>query len=181
MAITTIPSSGTTDGTNLVALGTTTVSSSVSQIDIDFDSSYKRILIAFEGMEFTNDCNLYARAKISGSINTGTNYTSGHVKKYYNGFDTNTYGGPNQSYWYVTNNIGGVSGEAWNGQFTIDVGTTEGNPLIHIANYYNSNAGNFDANFGCLAYEEDNIVEGIRVYPSTGSIESVKYTQWGIK
>jgi hypothetical protein len=170
------------DNVGIVNLGTSTISTGVSQIDIDFDySTYKRMLIYWEGIQLVSDANMYMRAKISGSIDTGSNYTSGHVKKYYAGFDSNVYGGPNQAYWYVTDNIGADTNESWNSQMTIDLGSGTGMPTIHIACYYRSSAGNLDSNFGVLAYQNFSQIQGIRLYASTGNIDAGKYTVWGVK
>ena len=169
-------------GGGIVNLGTSTVSTGVSEIDIDFDySTYKRMLIFWEGIQTVSDCAMYMRAKVGGSIDTGSNYTSGHVKKYYSGFDSAVYGGPNQAQWYVTNDIGGASNETWNSQMTIDLGSGTGMPTVHIACYYKSGAGNYDSNFGVLAYQNFSQVQGIRLYASTGNIDAGKYTVWGVK
>lgn len=174
--------SGATAGFGIVNLGTTTVTGTPSEIDIDFDTStYKQFRIFYEGIQTTADFNMYARAKVSGSIITASNYNSATVKKYATGFDTNTYGGNNQSYWYVSNNIGGDTNENWGADMLINIGTGVGMPQVTINCAYKDAAGAFIANWGTLTYQNFSVINGFRIYPSTGNFDTGKYTVWGIK
>ena len=167
---------------NIVNLGTTTVTGTPSEIDIDFDTStYKQFRIFYEGIQATADFNMYARAKVGGSIITASNYNSATVKKYATGFDTNTYGGNNQAYWYVTNNIGGDTNENWGADILINIGSGTGMPQLTINCAYRDSGGLYIANWGTLTYQNFSIINGFRIYPSTGTFDTGKYTVWGIK
>ena len=167
---------------NIVNLGTTTVTGTPSEIDIDFDTStYKQFRIFYEGIQATADFNMYARAKVGGSIITASNYNSATVKKYATGFDTNTYGGNNQAYWYVTNNIGGDTNENWGADILINIGSGTGMPQLTINCAYRDSGGAYIANWGTLTYQSFSIINGFRIYPSTGTFDAGKYTVWGIK
>ena len=167
---------------NIVNLGTTTVTGTPSEIDIDFDTStYKQFRIFYEGIQATADFNMYARAKVGGSIITASNYNSATVKKYATGFDTNTYGGNNQAYWYVTNNIGGDTNENWGADILINIGSGTGMPQLTINCAYRDSGGVYIANWGTLTYQSFSIINGFRIYPSTGTFDTGKYTVWGIK
>ena len=170
------------DNVGIVNLGTTTVTGTPSEIDIDFDTStYKQFRIFYEGIQATADFNMFARAKVGGSIITASNYNSATVKKYASGFDTNTYGGNNQAYWYVTNNIGGDTNENWGADILINIGSGTGMPQLTINCAYRDAGGLYIANWGTLTYQNFSIINGFRIYPSTGTFDAGKYTVWGIK
>jgi len=179
----TITNSGTASGFGgIVNLGTTTVTGTPSEIDIDFDTStYKQFRIFYEGIQVTADFNMYARAKVGGSIITSNNYNSATVKKYATGFDTATYGGNNQNEWYVSNNIGGDTNENWGADMLINIGTGVGMPQITINCAYKDAAGAYIANWGTLTYQNFSVINGFRIFPSTGNFDTGKYTVWGIK
>ena len=171
-----------TPSANILNLGTTTVTGTPSEIDIDFDTStYNQFRIFFEGMQGTADFNMYARAKVGGSIITASNYSSMTVKKHSGGFDSSTYGGQNGAFWYVSHNIGGASNETWNGDLLINIGSGTGMPLITMTTGYRDNSSNHVSNFGGLMLQTFSIVNGFRLYPSTGTFDAGKYTVWGIK
>ena len=61
--------------------GTTTISSSQSQVDIDFDvTNYSNFKLMLEGWNPSADCNMYCRYKIGGSVSTASNYASLTIK-----------------------------------------------------------------------------------------------------
>jgi len=170
------------DNVGIVNLGTTTVTGTPSEIDIDFDTStYNQFRIFFEGIQGTADFNMYARAKVGGSIITSNNYNSATVKKYATGFDTNTYGGNNQNEWYVSNNIGADTYENWGADMLVNIGTGTGMPQITINCAYKDPAGAYVANWGTLTYQNFSVINGFRIFPSTGNFDTGKYTVWGIK
>jgi len=170
------------DNVGIVNLGTTTVTGTPSEIDIDFDTStYNQFRIFFEGIQGTADFNMYARAKVGGTVDTSSVYASLTVKKYATGFDSNTYGGGNQSFWYVSHNVGGDSFENWNGDLLINIGSGTGMPQITMTTSYKDNAGGYVSNFGALTYQNFSTINGFRLYPSTGNFDTGKYTVWGIK
>jgi len=170
------------DNVGIVNLGTTTVTGTPSEIDIDFDTStYNQFRIFFEGIQGTADFNMYARAKVSGSIITSNTYYSATVKKYATGFDTNTYGGSNQNEWYVSHNIGADTYENWGADMLVNIGTGTGMPQITINCAYKDSAGGYVANWGTLAYQNFSVINGFRIFPSTGNFDTGKYTVWGIK
>ncbi len=167
---------------DFVFVSTTTISSSVAQVDIDFDySTYKQIFLFVEGLQATADGNVYARFKISGSINTSSAYASNTIKKYYSGLDSSTYGGQNQSYMYVTNDLGGALYESWSAQMRILLGSGLGMPFIDLTTSYKSAGGNFDQNMGSLTYQNFNQVQGIRLYHSAGNLDTGKIHMYGVK
>jgi len=179
----TLTNAGTATGfSGIQNLGTTTVTGTPSEIDIDFDTStYNQFRIFFEGMQGTADFNMYARAKVNGSIITSSDYSSMTVKKHSGGFDSSTYGGQNGAFWYVSHNIGGASNETWNGDLLINIGSGTGMPLITMTTGYRDNSSNHVSNFGGLMLQTFSIVNGFRLYPSTGTFDAGKYTVWGIK
>ena len=167
---------------DFVFVSTTTISSAVAQVDIDFDySTYKEIFLFVEGLQATADGNVYARFKISGSINTSNVYASNTIKKYYAGLDSATYGGQNQSYMYVTNDLGGDTYESWSAQMRILLGSGVGMPFIDLCTSYKASAGNYDQNMGSLTYQNFNQVQGIRLYHSAGNLDTGKIHMYGVK
>jgi hypothetical protein len=169
-------------GGGIVNLGTSTVSGTPSEIDIDFDTStYKQFRIFYEGIQGTADFDMFARAKVSGSIISASNYNSATVKKYATGFDTATYGGNNQNYWFVSDNIGADTYENWGADMLVNIGTGTGMPQVTINCAYKDSGGAFIANWGTLTYQNFSVINGFRIYPSTGDFDTGKYTVWGIK
>ena len=177
-------------GTNLtgisqdfVNLGTTTISSAQSQVDIDFDvATYKNFKLYLEGWNPSTDCNMYCRFKISGSISSASNYSSLTIKKYGGGFDSNEYGGTNQNYGYMSHNVGGNGTyETYNAQLEIMTGSGTGMSFMHLATFYRDNGGQYVHNMGIVGWQNFNQIQGIRIYPSTGNITAGKYTLYGIK
>jgi len=179
----TITNSGTANGfSGIQNLGTTTVSGTPSEIDIDFDTStYNQFRIFYEGIQATSDFNMYARAKVGGSIITASNYNSSTLKKHSGGLDSGVYGGQNQAYWYLTHNIGGATNENWGADMLINIGSETGMPMITMTTVYQDNSGNYASVFGGLCYQSFSIINGLRIYPSTGTFDAGKYTVWGIK
>jgi len=169
-------------GGNIVNIGTTTVTGTPSEIDIDFDTStYNQFRIFYEGIQATSDFNMYARAKVGGSIITASNYNSSTLKKHSGGLDSGVYGGQNQAYWYLTHNIGGATNENWSADMLINIGSETGIPMITMTAVYQDNSGNYASVFGGLCYQSFSIINGLRIYPSTGTFDAGKYTVWGIK
>ena len=167
---------------NIVNLGTTTVTGTPSEIDIDLDTStYKQFRIFYEGIQGTADFNMYGRAKVGGTIITASNYTSATVKKYATGFDTATYGGANQAYFYLSHNVGADANETWGADILINVGSETGMPQVTMTTSYRDSGGAYVSNFGALIYQSFSIINGFRIYPSTGTFDAGKYTVWGIK
>lgn len=167
---------------DFVFISTTTISTSVAQVDIDYDySTYKQIFHFIEGIQATTDGNIYARFKVAGSINTSAVYSSNTVKKYYNGFDSATYGGNNQTYMYLTNNVGGDTYESWSAQLRINLGSGTGMPMVDITAFYKTASGNYDANFGAVGYQNFNQIQGIRLFHSAGNLDTGKIHTYGVK
>ena len=182
----TFPANATCSGTatgfsDFVKISTTTVSSAVAQVDFDIDAAtYTQALIFIEGMQLESDSNLYARFKVGGTIQTGSNYMAESVKKYAGGFDSGQYGGANQSYMYLTNNIGGDTNESFSGQFRLNLGSGTGMPMLTINSMYKDNASGFAVNFGSAGLQNFNTVNGIRFY-SGANIDAGKFTLYGMK
>ena len=162
--------------------GTTTISSASSEIDIDFDvTNYSNFKLYLEGWNPSADCNMYCRYKIGGSISTASTYTSLTIKKYAGGFDSSEYGGSNQNYGYMSNNVGGndSSYEVYNAQLEIMTGSGTGMPFMNISAFYKAADSAYVHNMGIVGWQNFNQIQGIRIYPSTGNITSGKYTLYG--
>jgi len=167
---------------DFVKISTTTISSTVSTVDIDFDTTtYKQYLIYWEGIQGTADFDMYGRLKISGSYDTASNYSSHHVKKYATGFDSGTYGGGSQAQLYLSHNVGADTYENWSCIMDIMLGSGTGMPIIRFTTGYKDNGGGYVSNFGSVYYQNFNTIQGFRLYPSTGSFDTGKYTIYGIK
>lgn len=163
-------------------ISTATVSGTVANIEIDFDTTtYRSYIIYWEGIQGTADFDMYGRVKVSGSYDTGSNYSSQHIKKFSAGFDSSTYGGGNQAQFYISNNVGGDTFENWNCIMDINLGTGTGMPLIRFSCGYRDNGGGYVGNFGILNYQNFNTLQGFRLYPSTGSFDTGRYTVYGVK
>lgn len=162
--------------------GTTTISSSLSEIDIDFDvTNYSNFKLYLEGWNPSTDCNMLCRYKINGSIDTNSNYASLTIKKYGGGFDSSEYGGSNQNYGYMSNNVGGndSSYERYSAQLEIMTGSGTGMPFMNISSFYKDNGAQYVHNMGIVGYQNFNQIQGIRIYPSGGTIDAGKYTLYG--
>jgi hypothetical protein len=167
---------------DFVKISTTTVSGTVSQIDIDFDTTtYKQYLIYWEGIQGTADFNMYGRFKVSGSYDTASNYSSQTIKVFPTGVDTGTYGGNNQAQLYFSHNVGADTYENWGCIMDIMLGSGTGMPMIRFTSSYKDNGSGYVSNFGSVFYQNFNTIEGFRLYPSTGSFDAGKYTIYGIK
>ena len=187
----TFPANATCSGTatgfsDFVKISTTNVSSSVAQVDLDFDTStYSQVLMFIEGFKFTSDAaNLYARFKVGGTVQTSGNYVSQTVKSHQGGFDSNQYGGQDQTYMYITNNIGNTGFENWNGQLRLQLGSGNANGLafMTITTFYRDPSGDYAVNQGAAGYQDtSSVVNGIRFYASSGNITSGKITLYGMK
>ena len=164
--------------------GTTTISSASSEIDIDFDvTNYSNFKLYLEGWNPSADCNMYCRYKIGGSISTASAYASLTIKKYAGGFDSSEYGGSNQNYGYMSNNVGGNDGnyETYSAQLEIMTGSGTGMPFMNISSFHKAADGAYVHNEGIIGWQNFNQIQGIRIYPSTGNITAGKYTLYGIK
>ena len=151
-------------------------------VDIDFDvTNYSNFKLMLEGWNPSADCNMYCRFKINGSISTGSNYCSLTIKKYAGGFDSNEYGGANQNYGYMTHNVGGNDGtyETYSAQLEIMTGSGTGMPFMNLSTMYKDNNATYAHNEGVVAWQNHNQIQGIRIYPSTGTITAGKYTLYG--
>jgi hypothetical protein len=176
----TVTLSGNSSGLSLIS--TATVSGTVANIEIDFDTTtYKNYIIYWEGIQGTADFNMYGLVKVSGSYDTGSNYSSQHIKKYGGGFDSSTYGGGGTNQFFISHNVGAASFENWNCIMDINLGTGTGMPLIRFSCGYKDDSGGYVGNFGILNYQNFNVLQGFRLYPSTGSFDTGRYTVYGVK
>ena len=162
--------------------GTTTITSSSGSVDIDFDvTNYSNFKLYLEGWNPDADCNMYCRFKIGGSISSASNYASLTLKKYAGGFDSNEYGGSNQNYGYMSNNVGGndSSSETYSAQLEIMTGSGTGMPFMNISSLYKAADSAYVHTMGIVGWQNHNQIQGIRIYPSTGNITAGKYTLYG--
>jgi len=168
--------------TGAVLLDEQSISSSVSSVDITLDSTnYKSFKLYFEGIQCTNDCNIYALADVGSGYTSATNYSSQTIKKFDSGFDSNKYGGDNNSLWYLTHNVGGSIPETWNAVIDLNVGSGTGSPIFSCMTHYRDNGGAYAAVMGTHVWQNFNVLEGFRLYPSVGTFTAGKYYLWGLK
>ena len=134
------------------------------------------------GFNPSADCNMYCRFKIQGSYSTINGYTSYNDKIHSGGVDEQIYGNQNQNYGYLSNNVGGADGtyERWSAQMTFNcAGHNMGMPFMEYHVFCKDAAGNHVMHRGVIAYQNWNTIEGIRIYPSTGTIDNGTYELYG--
>jgi hypothetical protein len=161
-----------------------TVPGEVSQVDIDFDNTnYTHFKLFITGQNIAYDANIYCRFKLSGAYQTGSNYYSGTLKKYAGGWDESEYGGANQSYGYLTNNVGADNtSERWQLIGDINTGGTSARGFMSFNTFYTDNNTAMANNFGVVGYQSYGLLQGIRIYASSGNLESgAVYTLYGLK
>ena len=161
-----------------------TVPGEVSQVDIDFDNTnYTHFKLFVTGQNIAYDANVYCRFKLSGSYQSSNNYYSGTFKKYAGGSDFNEYGGANQSYGYLINNVGAENAsERWQLIGDINTGGSDARGFMSFNTFYTDNGGGMANNFGVIGYQSFGLLQGIRFYNSSGNLESgAVYTLYGLK
>ena len=127
---------------------------------------------------------MYVRFKVGGSYQTGSNYYSGNIKKHSSGFDSTVYGGQNQSYGYLIDNVGGNNAtyERWAIIGDINTGSSDGGGFMRYDSFHKDNSGNYANTMGIVAYQNFGVLQGIRFYASSGNLESgAIYTLYGFK
>ena len=163
--------------------GKTTISSSLSNVDIDFDhTNYNNFKLMIIGFNPSADCNMYCRFKIQGSYSTINAYTSFNDKIHAGGVDEQIYGNQHQNYGYISHNVGGADGtyERWSAQMTFNcAGHNMGMPFMEYHAFCKDAAGNHVMHRGVIAYQNWKTIEGIRIYPSTGTIDNGTYELYG--
>ena len=169
---------------DFVKISSTTMSGEAAQFELDFDTStYSYFKIYLTGLNLSYDANLYVRFKVGGTIQTGNAYYGGTVKRYWQGFDTNVYGGQHQNYGYLTHNVGGNDGtyERYSAIFDINCGNGGGMPFLRHDSFYKDNLGNHANTMGIVGYQNWSVLNGIRFYASSGNINHGKFDLYGIK
>ena len=163
--------------------GKTTISSSLSSVDIDFDhTNYNNFKLMIIGFNPSADCNMYCRYKINGSYATNNAYCSFNDKIHAGGVDEQIYGNQHQNYGYISHNVGGADGtyERWSAQMTFNcAGHNMGMPFMEYHVFCKDAAGNHVMHRGVIAYQNWKTIEGIRIYPSTGTIDNGTYELYG--
>ena len=163
--------------------GKTTISSSLSNVDIDFDhTNYNNFKLMIIGFNPSSDCNMYCRFKIQGVYSTITAYTSFNDKIHAGGVDEQIYGNQHQNYGYISHNVGADDGnyERWSAQMTFNcAGHNMGMPFMEYHVFCKDAAGNHVMHRGVIAYQNWKTIEGIRIYPSTGTIDNGTYELYG--
>ena len=163
--------------------GKTTISSSLSNVDIDFDhTNYNNFKLMIIGFNPSADCNMYCRFKIQGSISTINAYTSYNDKIHSGGTDETVYGNQNQNYGYIAHNVGGADGtyERFSAQMTFNCGGLNmGMPFMEYHTFCKDDVGNHVMHRGIIGYQNWKTIEGIRIYPSTGTIDNGTYELYG--
>ena len=162
-----------------------TVPGEVSEVEIDFDNTnYTHFRIFVTSQNNAYDANVYVRFKVGGSYQTGSNYYTGTVKKHQGGFDTSTYGGANQSYGYLIDNVGGDNStyERWAIIGDINTGTSDGPGFMRYDSYHKGSSADYANTMGIVAYQNFGVLQGIRFYNSSGNLEGgAIYTLYGLK
>ena len=162
-----------------------TVPGEVSEVEIDFDNTnYTHFRIFVTSQNNAYDANVYVRFKVGGSYQTGSNYYTGTVKKHQGGFDTSTYGGANQSYGYLIDNVGGDNStyERWAIIGDINTGTSDGPGFMRYDSYHKGSSADYANTMGIVAYQNFGTLQGIRFYNSSGNLEGgAIYTLYGLK
>ena len=169
---------------DFVKISSTTMSGEAAQFELDFDTStYSYFKIYLTGLNLSYDANLYVRFKVGGTIQTGNAYYGGTVKRYWQGFDTNVYGGQHQNYGYLTHNVGGNDGtyERYSGIFDINCGNAGGMPFLRHDSFYKDASANHANTMGIVGYQNWHVLNGIRFYASSGNINHGKFDLYGIK
>ena len=162
-----------------------TVPGEVSEVEIDFDNTnYTHFRIFVTSQNNAYDANVYVRFKVGGSYQTGSSYYTGTVKKHQGGFDTSTYGGANQSYGYLIDNVGGDNStyERWAIIGDINTGTSDGPGFMRYDSYHKGSSADYANTMGIVAYQNFGVLQGIRFYNSSGNLEGgAIYTLYGLK
>ena len=162
-----------------------TVPGEVSEVEIDFDNTnYTHFRIFVTSQNNAYDSNVYVRFKVGGSYQTGSSYYTGTVKKHQGGFDTSTYGGANQSYGYLIDNVGGDNStyERWAIIGDINTGTSDGPGFMRYDSYHKGSSADYANTMGIVAYQNFGVLQGIRFYNSSGNLEGgAIYTLYGLK
>ena len=162
-----------------------TVPGEVSEVEIDFDNTnYTHFKIFVTSQNNAYDSNVYVRFKVGGSYQTGSSYYTGTVKKHQGGFDTSTYGGANQSYGYLIDNVGGDNStyERWAIIGDINTGTSDGPGFMRYDSYHKGSSADYANTMGIVAYQNFGVLQGIRFYNSSGNLEGgAIYTLYGLK
>lgn len=175
----------TASTSDFVQVSRYTVPGEVSEVEIDFDNTnYTHFRIFVTSQNNAYDANVYIRFKVGGSYQTGNNYYTGTVKKHQGGFDTSTYGGANQSYGYLIDNVGGDNStyERWAIIGDINTGTSDGPGFMRYDSYHKGSANDYANTMGIVAYQNFGTLQGIRFYNSSGNLEGgAIYTLYGLK
>jgi len=179
MPITTIPSSGTTDGTNLVKISTTNITSDVSQVDFEPTNftDYNMYSIIINRLQVGTD-NVAIRQRIKAPSVYGTSeYGSQSGDGDTSSTDFNLLTWDN-----VGNNLNGsIIYEDYSAQIFY-VGFEENRRFRYFGNVsYGNSASNkrgFDIAGGSNDTDE---VTGIRIYPGSGVFKSGQLTLYGVR
>ena len=174
----------TASTSDFVQVSRYTVPGEVSEVDITFDNTnYTHFKLFVTGQNIAYDANVYVRFKASGSWHTSSNYYSGNIKKHSSGFDSTVYGGQNQSYGYLIDNVGAEnSNERWSLIADINTGSSNGGGFMRYDSFHRDSSGNHANTMGIVAYQSFDVLQGVRFYNSSGNMESgAVYTLYGLK
>ena len=185
LTATTFSGISTASTSDFVQVSRYTVPGEVSEVEIDFDNTnYTHFKIFVTSQNNAYDSNVYVRFKVGGSYQTGSSYYTGTVKKHQGGFDTSTYGGANQSYGYLIDNVGGDNStyERWAIIGDINTGTSDGPGFMRYDSYHKGSSADYANTMGIVAYQNFGVLQGIRFYNSSGNLEGgAIYTLYGLK
>lgn len=193
MAITTIPSSGTTDGTNLVKLHSTTLSSAAATVSIDgfFTSDYDVYKIFVYNYENETDAKAaFWRVNVGGTAQSSGIYTSAGTYGRVNTSGTTgdgpigNYNSYNQQYfsWVSGHNVGTNFSKMTSEMIIFNPLQTHSFKDIHYKIAYEGNSNVlYNENFTCKV-QTTSALSGFTFLPdSGGNIETGTFTLYGVR
>lgn len=190
MAITTIPSSGTTDGTNMVLIKTQTISSSVSSVDfvngssdVVFDSTYKTYQCVFEDVFLSATGN---KLRLRVSDDTGSTFeSSGYLSHVYRNFNGSSTGSALETATTSVNlnqvNVGtSLATGTMNGTVTFHNPSAAKDPQVSTL------ALGSDGTFSVAAqgggtYNTVGAIDAFQFFPTAGTINGGIFSLYGVR
>ena len=169
-------------GTN-VLLSTTTVSSSVSEVDItsNIDSTYKKYMFDVIGMTCTDDQNINIRV-FNSSIETASVYCQFSVDGAQNSSSVGHVSTQDTGVGITIGlSVGGASVEQFNSRiFLNNPSETTFHKLFDFSSVYQDSSANSSYTAGFGSCKDPQAITGIRFYPSSGTISAGVIKLYGI-
>jgi len=167
-----------------VLLETQTISSPVAPIDFtsNIDSTYKSYMVDFiNGHPGTDAVSLYLRLSIGGTFQTGMDYERMYSRIHPTSTQYAYSNSDNATFIIMGNDIGNAANEAFNGRFILyNPSDTTFTKLIR-GESINNTSGDYPELFhfgGRL--DTESAIDGIRIYTSSGNIDSGIFKLYGV-